>query len=52
MASSWNGRRYMADRYGTSRQAVIEQLDQGDDALLEIDYQGALQVKQIFRKRC
>ena len=36
------------NRYGTSRQAVIERLDQGDDALLEIDYQGALQVKQIF----
>ena len=36
------------NRYGTSRKAVIDRLAKGEDALLEIDYQGALQVKQIF----
>ena len=36
------------NRYGTSRQAVIDRLAQGEDALLEIDYQGALQVKERF----
>ena len=34
--------------YGTSRQAVEEQLDQGHDVLLEIDWQGAQQVKQAM----
>lgn len=32
--------------YGTSKQAVIEQLNQGMDVILEIDWQGAAQVKQ------
>ena len=36
------------NRYGTSRQAVEQRLADGGDVLLEIDYQGALQVKQIF----
>lgn len=31
--------------YGTSRQFVMETLDQGSDIMLEIDIQGALQVK-------
>ena len=36
------------NRYGTSRQAVEKRLAEGGDVLLEIDYQGALQIKQIF----
>lgn len=35
-------------RYGTSRKAVQERMAQGSDVVLEIDYQGALQVKRIF----
>jgi guanylate kinase len=36
------------NRYGTSRHAIEERIAQGGDIVLEIDYQGALQVKQIF----
>lgn len=32
--------------YGTSKQGVLEQLNQGIDVILEIDWQGAAQVKQ------
>ena len=32
--------------YGTSKQGVITQLNQGMDVILEIDWQGAAQVKQ------
>ena len=32
--------------YGTSKQGVIKQLNQGLDVILEIDWQGAAQVKQ------
>lgn len=35
-------------RYGTSRKAIEERMSQGADVILEIDYQGALQIKQIF----
>ncbi len=35
-------------RYGTSRKAIEERVAQGADVVLEIDYQGALQVKQVF----
>lgn len=34
--------------YGTSRSAIQERLSAGEDVVLEIDYQGALQIKQIF----
>lgn len=34
--------------YGTPRQFVMEQLEAGKDVLLEIDIQGALQVKKRF----
>lgn len=34
--------------YGTSRQAVKTLLNQGVDVILEIDWQGALQVKEKF----
>ena len=35
-------------RYGTSRQNIETQLQAGCDVLLEIDWQGALQVKRQF----
>jgi len=34
--------------YGTPRRFVQETLDRGEDAILEIDIQGALQVKEKF----
>ncbi|MBV8469109.1 MAG: guanylate kinase [Burkholderiaceae bacterium] len=34
--------------YGTSREAIEERMAHGDDVVLEIDYQGALQIKQLF----
>lgn len=37
------------NRYGTSRHAIEERITQGGDIVLEIDFQGALQVKQIFK---
>lgn len=36
------------NRYGTSKQAIEERIAQGGDIILEIDYQGAIQVKKIF----
>ena len=36
------------NRYGTSRKAIQARLAQGEDVVLEIDWQGALQIKQIF----
>lgn len=35
-------------RYGTTRQAIEAQLQQGQDVVLEIDYQGAFQVRKKF----
>ena len=34
--------------YGTSRPAVAERLNRGEDVVLEIDWQGALQIKALF----
>lgn len=34
--------------YGTSRYAVLERLAAGQDTLLEIDWQGALQIKKLI----
>ena len=34
--------------YGTSRTAIEECLMRGEDVVLEIDWQGALQIKQLF----
>ncbi len=34
--------------YGTSRKAIQERLEHGEDVVLEIDWQGALQIKTIF----
>lgn len=35
-------------RYGTSKRAIEDRMAQGADVILEIDFQGALQVKTIF----
>ena len=35
-------------RYGTSKKAIEERMAQGADVILEIDFQGAVQIKQIF----
>ncbi len=34
--------------YGTSRTAIQQRLERGEDVALEIDWQGALQIKQLF----
>ena len=36
------------NRYGTSKKAIEERMAQGADVILEIDFQGAVQIKQIF----
>ncbi|MDO5625117.1 MAG: guanylate kinase [Pseudomonadota bacterium] len=36
------------NRYGTSRQGVQQRMAEGGDVVLEIDWQGALQIKQLF----
>lgn len=36
------------NRYGTSRQAIEQRISAGGDIVLEIDWQGALQIKRIF----
>jgi guanylate kinase len=35
-------------RYGTSRQAIEEKMVAGVDIVLEIDFQGAMQIKKLF----
>jgi len=35
-------------RYGTSRGAIADRITGGQDVLLEIDWQGALQIKRLF----
>ena len=35
-------------RYGTSRKAIEDRITQGADVVLEIDFQGAIQIKKIF----
>ena len=35
-------------RYGTSKRSIEERIAQGSDVILEIDFQGALQIKQTF----
>ena len=34
--------------YGTSRKAIAQRLAAGEDVVLEIDWQGALQIKRLF----
>lgn len=36
------------NRYGTSRTGIEARLMAGEDVVLEIDYQGALQIKKLF----
>ena len=36
------------NRYGTSKMAIEQRMKQGADVVLEIDFQGAIQVKRIF----
>jgi guanylate kinase len=43
---------YNGNYYGTPRQAVEEALQAGHDVLLEIDVQGALQVKEKLPQAC
>ncbi len=35
-------------RYGTSRQAIEDRIRIGSDVMLEIDYQGAINIKRLF----
>jgi guanylate kinase len=37
-----------SQRYGTSKKAIEERMAQGADVILEIDFQGAIQIKHIF----
>ena len=34
--------------YGTSRKAIQQRLEHGEDVVLEVDWQGALQIKRLF----
>ena len=36
------------NRYGTSRGAIEQRMAAGEDVVLEIDWQGALQIKRLF----
>ena len=36
------------NRYGTSRQTIEQRIGSGGDIVLEIDWQGALQIKRLF----
>ena len=38
--------------YGTNRKSVAAQLEQGRDVILEIDWQGARQVRKVFPDCC
>lgn len=35
-------------RYGTSKKAIEDRIAQGADIILEIDFQGAIQIKKVF----
>jgi guanylate kinase len=36
------------NRYGTSKKAIEDRVASGNDVILEIDFQGAVQIKRIF----
>ena len=36
------------NRYGTSKQVILDTLERGQDLLLEIDWQGAQQVRRLY----
>jgi guanylate kinase len=40
--------RVHGQRYGTSKKMIEERMAQGSDVVLEIDYQGALQIKKMY----
>ncbi len=40
--------RVHGNRYGTSKKAIADRMATGADVILEIDYQGALQIKRVF----
>ncbi len=40
--------RVHGNRYGTSKKAIADRMASGHDVILEIDYQGALQIKRVF----
>ncbi len=40
--------RVHGNRYGTSRSTIEARIANGEDVILEIDYQGAYQIKQLF----
>jgi guanylate kinase len=37
-----------SQRYGTSKKAIEDRIAQGTDILLEIDFQGAVQIKKLY----
>lgn len=37
-----------SNRYGTSKKAIEERMAMGADIILEIDFQGAIQIKNVF----
>jgi len=39
-------------KYGTSKSYVNTEFEKGNDVILEIDWQGAEQVKSLFKKAC
>ena len=39
-------------KYGTSKSCVNTEFEKGNDVILEIDWQGAEQVKNLFQKAC
>ena len=39
-------------KYGTSRSCVNTEFEQGNDVILEIDWQGAEQIKNLFQRAC
>jgi guanylate kinase len=36
------------NRYGTSRQVILDAVERGEDLILEIDWQGAQQVRRLY----
>jgi guanylate kinase len=36
------------NRYGTSKKMIEDRMSQGSDVVLEIDYQGAIQIKRMY----
>lgn len=44
----WEHAEVFGYHYGTSHDWVIQQLDQGIDVILEIDWQGARQIRELF----